>query len=131
MHLLTLFHQEYRLFLDYVKRFVHMAEAGNYSIAHGAAHGARVMLAEPARDFETRGMGSLSYELSGPGSPNFEIRRPAATYPTACDPYADYKPDDFHTSDDDEYTEDTYLLRESDEPDMTFWSPNDLGGFFD
>ena len=48
----------------------------------------------------------------------------------AYDNDAGYKPDASDTNDDDEYTEDTYLLRESDEPDVTGWSPNDVGEFF-
>ena len=53
VHLLTPFRgalpstdAEYRQFLEYVKRFGHLAEAGAHSIQHGVTPGQQVMLTQ-------------------------------------------------------------------------------------
>ena len=126
VHLLTPFRgalpttdQEYRQFLEYVKRFGHLAEAGNYSIAQGATHGSPVMLSQSS---EQGSAPCVSGEQgSAPGVSGMMFPVGSA--------YAD-ELDDSDTSDDEDYTETTYLQREDDEPDMTAWSPNQVGEFF-
>ena len=141
VHLLTPFRgalpstdAEYRQFIEYVRRFGHLAEAGNYSIAQGVTQGHPTMWATPgeaAHNIPNSGTESAAYlgvagcGAQSPANPGaISGMFPTGPSPGPLPPQYD---DDSDTSDDDEGQ---YLAEDVDEPDMTGWTTNQVGEYF-
>ena len=108
---------EYRQFLEYVKRFGHLCEAGSHSIQQGVTPYQTVMATFPTWDNPESQQSSYpqgAYPSAGMSSWN-GVAENAETY------FAD----DSDTSDDD--GDDIYLFEN--DPDMTAWSHNDVGEY--
>ena len=127
VHLLTPFRgalpntdAEYRQFIEYVRRFGHLAEAGNYSIAQGVTQGHPTMVTSPGNTpypaDSNSGAQSAAYLGSAVG---MFPEPPQAHLPT--------DEDDSDTSDDEDGH---YHAAEDDEPDMSGWTANDISEFY-
>ena len=128
VHLLTPFRgalptsdAEYRQFIEYVRRFGHLAEAGNYSIAQGVSQGHPTMWASPQ---------------DGPGDPLSGTQSAAnmgslggvgGMFPTDDHMPMSAADDDSDTSDDEDGH---YHVQDPDEPDMTGWTSNQVGEYY-
>ena len=140
VHLLTPFRgalpttdMEYRQFIEYVRRFGHLAEAGNYSIAQGVTTGHPTMFAEGvpgqmAPDGGTQGTvsGSIGGMFPDSGTQGTASGSMGGMFPTDGST-AQYFEDDSDTSDDEEGH---YQTQDADEPDMTGWTANQVGEFY-
>ena len=126
---------EYRQFLEYTKRFGHVAEAGNFSMTLGATQGPAVMF---SGEVDTQTGSYLPFMQgggsgSGPPQPNpwvaYYLVGAAGAAPQAAEGvYDGVNATDraSDTSDDDGEGIAVLFARENDEPDMTGWTENQI-----
>ena len=128
VHLLTPFRgalpstdTEYRQFIEYVRRFGHLAEAGNYSIAQGVTQGHSTMWATPQ---EVPGQVNPGSGTQGTASPASIAGMFPTDNPHEQLPHDD---DDSDTSDDEDGI---YHTQDPTDPDMAGWIVNDIGEYY-
>ena len=123
--------QQYRQFVEYLKRFGHLAESGSHNIMQGATMGPTV--------FPTADAGSSAGGCIGGGCGMFPMFSAFANQDyNNNDYYNDYDGTYYYDDDGDSDTSDdggdepdmVLFEREDDEPDMSTWSANEIGEFY-
>ena len=131
VHLLTPFRgalpstdQEHRQFLEYVKRFGHLAEAGAHSIQHGVMPGRQTMLTQGGEAYptwEAHAQSAPSYYAGGGVADGMQLHaQQVPPQPPAESDDHSYEESDSDTSDEES---EEYVWFEN-EPDMSSWDEN-------